>query len=963
MAYRLNNLNIVFAMKAHPPTSVTHCAAAYLTWGEKKANEQELNSCPNLVTVRSNYIDVYAVNSDGFCDHSTPKLELLASQRLFGTVESLGVLRQQAFDPENRRDALMLTFRDAKLSVLRWDDDSFDLVPSSLHYFESDVSLKTGRLCFPSPPFLAVDPQGRCAAVLMFRHQLAILPGTASEYDTLGILEEAEVEPNKEQKTNSAENNIRTAAVGNSYLDNLGKIGVRDVRDAVFLHGTSEPTLLCLHEGDPSWPGNLKEKKDSCCLSALSVNMTEKRHPKIWEATDLPSDSYKLVAAPDGGALVFTGTSVLFYNQGYKTGAILHSEALPSNINIPPMSFNLSMETPGETAAKYAKQYGCELPLKDASSSVSFCDKRYASWNLDLSAAHVTWISSTRALLCLYSGQIISMYLKKGPGGTRVLEFTKTAAGPQPASIANLANKYIFVGSCGGDSLLLSLESSTQTFDAGRETKRLKTDHSVEIADLEQKDETREENRDAYLEEESLLSIYQEEDQDEAESKIKISVCDNILSLGAMRNIIALPAVGNGSSAKYLAICGTSHNGCLAVLDSRVTPEVITEVPLPNIKGAWSIGCGKIEGSDTYGDAYLLLSFENNTKVLSAGSNLKEVSNDVEFATDVKTIAAGTFYQGNNVYEVQVTPVGVRILQNGKKCQDVMLQELDCCNTKTTIAGHICDPIVLLELSQGSAIVFELINGELEFVGEIPTKIQGQNLHITAACIYKDEGMWLSDIYQHCIGNKAGQNHFIWTCYSNGDVLTWSIPAIRDGETSLWRSNSLSSGVGVVVPISSQMIFTAPEQAATLESNTIVDIRVSHFLSKSSSPFLIAITDVGTMYCYKFFKMKTCNVNEVRLKRMRLKMPTKSFLRTGIVGKQTTNIYPFQRIGEHIDYSGFFIGGNVSCWLIVSKGTIYAHLGASGIEKDMIGFTPFNNANCPHGFIGVRGKYCKERLI
>jgi len=956
-------IQILIEMKAHPPTSVTHCTAAYLTWGEKENKEQgatDLHSCPNLVTIRSNYIDVYAVKLDGSFDRATARLELLASQRLFGTVESLGVLRQQAFDPANRRDALMLTFRDAKLSVLRWDDSTFDLVPSSLHYFESDVSLKTGRLCFPSPPFLAVDPQGRCAAVIMFRHQLAILPGTASEYDTLGILE-AEADPSGgQEQTNCPEKNVRTAAVGNSYLDNLGKVGVRDVRDAVFLYGTSEPTLLCLHERDPSWAGNLREKKDSCCLSALSVNITEKRHPKIWEATDLPSDSYKLVAAPDGGALVFTGTSVLFYNQGYKTGAILHSEALPSNINIPPMSFNLSMETPGETASKYAKQYGCELELKDASSSVSFSDKSYASWNLDLSAVHVTWVSSTRALICLYSGQIISMFLRKGPGGTRTLEFTKTAAGPQPACVTNLANRFIFIGSCGGDSLLLSLENSCPTSDVDREAKRQKIDQAAEMVDSRLKDETREENRDAYLEEESLLSIYQEEDQDQNESKIKISVSDNILSLGAMRNVISLPVVGNGTSARYLAICGTSHNGCLAILDSRVTPDVITEVRLPDIKGAWSIGCGKIEGSEIHGDAYLLLSFENSTKVLSAGSNLKEVSNDVEFATDVKTISAGTFYQGNNAYEVQVTPVGVRLLQNGRKSQDVMLQELDCCagkNTLVAMAGHICDPIILLELSQGTAVVFELMNGELKFIGEIPTKIQGQNLHITSACIYKDEGMWLSNIYQDRIGKEAGQNHFIWTCYSNGDVLVWSIPGIRDGETPLWRSNSLSSGVGVVVPISSQMIFTLPEEAAALESNTIVDIRVSHFLSKSSSPYMIAITDAGTMYCYKFFKMGTEALTyEFRLKRMRLKMPTKSFLRPDFKGKQTTNIYPFQRMGEHIDYSGFFIGGSVSCWLIISKGTVHAHLGASGIEKDIIGFTPFNNSNCPRGFIGVRGK-------
>ena len=113
---------------------------------------------------------------------------------------------------------------------------------------------------------------------------------------------------------------ISTTIVGNSYVDNLGFF--REVRDAVFLHGTSEPTLLCLHEGTGG-----RGSAFSTSITALSINIESKKHTKVWDTTGLPSDAYKVVAAPDGGALVFTGTSVLYVKQQTRAGVVLHSEA------------------------------------------------------------------------------------------------------------------------------------------------------------------------------------------------------------------------------------------------------------------------------------------------------------------------------------------------------------------------------------------------------------------------------------------------------------------------------------------------------------------------------------------------------------------------------------------------------------------------------------------------------------
>lgn len=49
--------------------------------------------------------------------------------------------------------------RDAKLSVLDWDDSAHTIHTSSLHYFEGDPSLRMGRTVFPMGPKVVTDPQ------------------------------------------------------------------------------------------------------------------------------------------------------------------------------------------------------------------------------------------------------------------------------------------------------------------------------------------------------------------------------------------------------------------------------------------------------------------------------------------------------------------------------------------------------------------------------------------------------------------------------------------------------------------------------------------------------------------------------------------------------------------------------------------------------------------------------------
>lgn len=893
-------------MQAHEPTAVTHCASAFLTHGEQTA------PLPNLILARHTFLDIYRVVVEE--SSKQYRLELVLSRKLYGVIESLSILRKPLHEG---KDAILLTFRDAKLSVLRWNEDIWDIESSSLHYFESDVSLKTGRVCFPSPPFSAVDPGGRCAAVIMFRHQMAILPATESlETDILGIFEAEE--------GNGGDGKNDTAAVGNSYVDNLSTVGVRDIRDAVFLSGTSEPTLLCLYEGDPSWAGSIKEKKDTCCLAALSINISEKRHPKIWEAMQLPCDAYKLDATPDGGALVFTGTSVLYYNQSQKCGVVLHSEGLPSTEEVPPLVFDPSKESPAESAKAYAQKYGLDLVPSAVPSAVSFSDKQYAEWDIDCSCAQISWLDDSLAIISFLHGHIVTLELVKQAGGLRRMIVKKAASGPQPTCMTCVGPSLLFIGSRGGDSLLLSYARICEDVDDRHKTKRQK----VDTEELEEKKDTFEE----YMEED-LLSLYTDFEASQTPAEISLHVCDSITSLGTLRKIIQLPTENDKDAQRFLACCGTAENGALAILQHGLVPDIIATIPLPGLKRVWAIGSCKDNKS---WNSFLLLGFQGSTKVLSANQGLKELSDDVDFLVDVETLAAGTLSNG---FEFQVHMQGLRLLMDGKKKQDIALNELKLASIQSDISIYRatgCDKYIILLLSDGTAHLFGLKNGTLSIFCSIPTVFQGKSTKIVSSCIYKDDSGWLSS------NLDRSDSHYIITCYDNGDSMIWDIPNLEKGSKDpIWWSNSLSSGVDVVHPVMGDVTSFGGDDA---ETKKIVDICIKSF-PNTNNPILIALTESGTLYFYTMFATRGNKERKhLRLKRVRTSIASLSM-------GDDTRIYGFDRIGEHLPYCGFFISGKSPTWVIVSRGSIYAHSGASFQQKRFMGFTEFNNEDCPHGFL------------
>lgn len=66
--------------------------------------------------------------------------------------------------------------RDAKLSVIDWDDSNHCIHTSSLHFFEGDPSIRLGRTVFPNGPAVRADPQVRLFQMALAPVNFAVLP-------------------------------------------------------------------------------------------------------------------------------------------------------------------------------------------------------------------------------------------------------------------------------------------------------------------------------------------------------------------------------------------------------------------------------------------------------------------------------------------------------------------------------------------------------------------------------------------------------------------------------------------------------------------------------------------------------------------------------------------------------------------------------------------------------------------
>ncbi|XP_059899006.1 cleavage and polyadenylation specificity factor subunit 1 isoform X1 [Gadus macrocephalus] len=738
--------------QAHTPTAVEFSVYCNFISNKEK----------NLVVAGTSQLYVYRIihdvettsKAEKAPDAKTrkEKLEQVASFSLFGNIMSMASVQLSGAN----RDALLLSFKDAKLSVVEYDPGTHDLKTLSLHFFE-EPELRDGFVQNVHTPMVRVDPENRCAVMLVYGTKLVVLP---FRKDTL---------------TDEQEGGVGEGPKSSflpSYLIDVRELDEKllNIIDMKFLHGYYEPTLLILFEPNQTWPGRVAVRQDTCSIVAISLNIMQKVHPVIWSLTNLPFDCTQVMAVPKpiGGVVVFAVNSLLYLNQ-----------------SVPPFGVSLNSQTTGTTAFPLRVQDEVKISLDCSQSS---------------------FIGHDKMVISLKGGEIYVLTLiTDGMRSVRAFHFDKAAASVLTTCMMTMEPGYLFLGSRLGNSLLLKYTEKLQEAPAeeGQQEKERDKDKPEEPPSKKKRLDTSAN----WTDEVDEIEVYGSEAQSGTQlATYSFEVCDSILNIGPCANAsMGEPAFlseefqSNPEPDLEVVVCsGFGKNGALSVLQRSIRPQVVTTFELPGCHDMWTVisneakddkkpakkedsGDGgekevseRGEGEDEEeeeGEAgeekeqagkeeqgakeeekpaeeedkkkhgFLILSREDSTMILQTGQEIMELDTS-GFATQGPTVFAGNI--GDNKYIIQVSPMGIRLLEGVTQLHFIPVDL-----GSPIVHCSVADPHVVIMTADGAVTMFVLKSDS--YLGKTH-RLALQKPHIStqsrviSLCAYRDvSGMFTTE--------------------------------------------------------------------------------------------------------------------------------------------------------------------------------------------------------------------------
>ncbi|GAU48135.1 hypothetical protein TSUD_293750 [Trifolium subterraneum] len=929
------------------PTGVDNCASGYLTHSRSDFTPRipslqpdddldsdwvpqppDLAPVPNLVITAANILEVYIVRLqldppksssdsrvlDGIAGAS---LELVCHYRLHGNVESVAVLSIGGGDASRRRDSIILTFKDAKISVLEYDDSIHGLRTSSLHCFEGPewLHLKRGREQFARGPVAKVDPQGRCGGVLVYDLQMIILKTTQAGS---GLVGEDDV---------SGSGGAVAARIDSSYMINLRDLDMRHVKDFTFVHGYIEPVMVILHERELTWAGRVSWKNHTCTISALSISTTLKQHPLIWSAVNLPHDAYKLLAVPSpiGGVLVIGANTIHYHSQSASCALALNSYAV---------SLDNSQEMPR------------------------------SSFNVELDAANATWLVNDVALLSTKTGELLLLTLIYDGRVVQRLDLSKSKASVLSSGITTIGNSMFFLASRLGDSMLVqfscgsgvSMSSSSLKEEVGdydvdaSSAKRLRRSPSDALQDMVSGEE---------------LSLYGSAPNrtESAQKSFSFAVRDSLINVGPLKDFsyglrinADANATGIAKQSNYELVCCSGHgkNGSLCVLRQSIRPEVITEVLetadlLSEVTESvdYYIQGKTLAAGNLFGRRRVIQVYERGARILD-GSFMTQ---DVSFGASNSESNYGS--ESALALSVSIADPYVLLRMSDGSVRLLVGDPSTCTISVTSPASF--------EGSKGSVSSCTLYHDK----GPEPW------LRKTST------DAWLSTGVGEAIDGTDGavQDHgdvYCVVCYENGNLEIFDVPnfsCVFSVENFLSGKSHLVDALTKEVPKDSQKGDKVSDGAVSQGRKDalnmkVVELAMQRWSGKHSRPFLFGILSDGTILCYHAYLYENpdgtskvedsisagSNTSVSRLRNLRfVRVPLDVHAR-----EETSNASPcqqiniFKNIGSH---EGFFLLGSRPAWVMVLRERLRVH--PQLCDGSIVAFTVLHNVNCNHGLIYV----------
>ena len=332
-----------------PPTAVSHAVSlpfvaprahnlvvaknSLLQLFELRATVTEVRAGEDVAENAAANADTEAADVQVQRTENTSKLVLLGEFPLAGTVISLA--RVKALNTKSRAEALLVAFRDAKLSLVEWDPESYNLHTISIHYYENpdlpglapwSAELKDTH------HFLTADPSNRCAALKFGAHNLAILP--FRQRDLVEDDYDSDLDGPREDKTGAESgpdaDDARKTPYSASFvlpLTNLDPALTHPVHLA-FLHEYREPTFGVVAASQATAPSLLAYRKDILTYTVFTLDLEHKASTTLLSVSGLPYDITRVVPLPHpiGGALLVGSNEIIHVDQAGKTNGVAVNE-------------------------------------------------------------------------------------------------------------------------------------------------------------------------------------------------------------------------------------------------------------------------------------------------------------------------------------------------------------------------------------------------------------------------------------------------------------------------------------------------------------------------------------------------------------------------------------------------------------------------------------------------------------
>ncbi|KAK4229706.1 protein cft1 [Podospora fimiseda] len=884
---------------------------------------------------------------------NTTKLVLVAETPLAGTVTGLARIKTGLQNKNAGSEALLIAFKDARLSLVEWDSERYGLSTVSVHYYEQD-DLQGGPFASPLnyyANFLAADPGSRCAALKFGARNLAILPFKQADEDIdMADWDEELDGPRPVKHTSNAVinggSNIEETPFAPSFvlrLSNLDASLLHPVHLA-FLHEYREPTFGILASVINA--ARSLGRKDHYTYMVFTLDLQQKASTTILSVQGLPQDLFRVVPLPTpvGGALLVGANELIHIDQSGKANGVA--------VN----------------------------PLTQKVTSFSLVDQSDLNIRLEDCAIEVLTADNGELLIILSDGRMALVTFRidgRTVTGLDVKLLPEEAGGAlRPGHVSTLTRigkTTMFAGSEEADSLVFGW-TRKQSQTGRRKSSRLQDGGLYDMEDEELEDE--EDDDDLYGEDPSPRQQAVSISNAGKSGDMTFRVHDRLLNLAPIQSMtygqpVTQPgseeekfSVGVRSDLQLACAVGRDRAASLAIMNLAVHPKIIGQFEFPEARGIWTV-CPKKpvpkslqgdKGPAAIGNDYSTSGLWDKFMIVA------KVDLDGYEKSDVYAVTAagfetltGTEFDPAAGFTIEAGTMGndgriIQVLKSEVRCYDgdlglsqiVPMLDEETGAEPRAISASIADPYLFIIRDDSSAFIAEINeDNELEEL-EKTDKILASTKWLTG-CLYTDT----NGVFAEQLADKKTQptkNILLFLLSASGALFIYRVP-------DLSKPAYVAEGLSYIPPLLSAD-YAARKGSA---KDTLTELLVADLGDVANrSPHLILRHANDDLTIYQPYRYNTGEGQEFPKTLFFQKLPNPTLAKSAEEADQDEATHQprclaMRRCNNVGGYSTVFLPGASPSFIIKSSKSLPRVIPLQG--SGVIAFSSFHTEGCDHGFI------------